>query len=285
MCAAVIAQNNKTMELIPIQSKRIDPTDNLADVLDAALRRNKQRLHNNDIIAIVSKVVALTEGNWYTRDELETWYGKIDVSSAKHKKVFKRYGAYPSDPALAALIRHEADYLFPGEMYLALNQNILTPSSGIDTSNVTPGSAILWPKNSFTSADKLVRHLRAQHHIKNLGVLIFDSYILPLRTGITGIALGYSGFAGVEDCRGQRDLFGRPLKVTRRDLADGLAAAATLLTGEAGQSIPFVLVRGANTASITFTTKKPNPKEIITPPKHCLYQAMYPRALKTATPR
>lgn len=277
------------MELTPIKSKRINPDDNLADVLAEALRRNKQKLRSGDIIAIVSKVVALTEGNWYTRDELEAWYKKQKTAKKDHtsrttkQRSFKRYGAYPSDPALAALIRHEADYLFPGEMYLALNQNILTPSSGIDTSNVTPGSAILWPKNSFISADSLVRQLRAQYKIKNLGVLIFDSYILPLRTGITGIALGYSGFAGVEDCRGQRDLFGRPLKVTRRDLADGLAAAATLLTGEAGQSIPFVLVRGADiTANIIFTDKKPNPKEITTPPKSCLYQAMYPRALKIA---
>jgi len=46
------------------------------------------------------------------------------------------------------------------------------------------------------------------------------------------------------DLRGQPDLFERPLQVTQVGLADEIAAAASLLQGQAAEGTPVVLVRG-----------------------------------------
>jgi coenzyme F420-0:L-glutamate ligase/coenzyme F420-1:gamma-L-glutamate ligase len=44
--------------------------------------------------------------------------------------------------------------------------------------------------------------------------------------------------------RGSRDLFGRPLQATETGFADEIAAAASLLMGQAGEGLPAVVVRG-----------------------------------------
>ncbi|HXQ14463.1 MAG TPA: coenzyme F420-0:L-glutamate ligase, partial [Caulobacteraceae bacterium] len=45
--------------------------------------------------------------------------------------------------------------------------------------------------------------------------------------------------------RGERDLFGRELKVTLVAVADEIAAAASLVIGEGDEGVPTALVRGA----------------------------------------
>jgi coenzyme F420-0:L-glutamate ligase/coenzyme F420-1:gamma-L-glutamate ligase len=44
--------------------------------------------------------------------------------------------------------------------------------------------------------------------------------------------------------RGRPDLFGHPLRVTQTGFADEIAAAASLLMGQADEGQPAVLVRG-----------------------------------------
>jgi F420-0:gamma-glutamyl ligase len=45
--------------------------------------------------------------------------------------------------------------------------------------------------------------------------------------------------------RGHKDLFGKPLMITRRATADNLVSAAQLIMGEADESTPAVLIRDA----------------------------------------
>ncbi len=78
-----------------------------------------------------------------------------------------------------------------------------------------------------------------------LGVIITDSRISPMRVGVTGFALGYTGFRGVRDYRGKKDLFGRKLKVTMTDVADSLATAATLVMGEGAERQPLAIIEDA----------------------------------------
>ncbi|MCZ7372614.1 MAG: coenzyme F420-0:L-glutamate ligase, partial [Candidatus Methanoperedens sp.] len=49
----------------------------------------------------------------------------------------------------------------------------------------------------------------------------------------------------VEDMRGHKDLFGKPLLITRRATADNLVSAGQLIMGEADESTPAVLIRDA----------------------------------------
>jgi len=48
--------------------------------------------------------------------------------------------------------------------------------------------------------------------------------------------------------RGRRDLFDRSLVVTQEGIADELAAAASLLQGQADEGTPVVLIRGLKLA-------------------------------------
>ena len=48
----------------------------------------------------------------------------------------------------------------------------------------------------------------------------------------------------LDDHRGGHDLYGRELKVTLINRADGIATAATLVMGETTERIPVAIVRG-----------------------------------------
>ena len=62
--------------------------------------------------------------------------------------------------------------------------------------------------------------------------------------GTIGTAIGMAGVPGLEDLRGRPDLFGRRLRSSELAVADELAAAASLMMGQAGEGHPVVLVRG-----------------------------------------
>lgn len=82
-------------------------------------------------------------------------------------------------------------------------------------------------------------------HFKTpLGIIVSDSFGRPWRHGTVGIALGSAGIPALNDLRGQPDLFGHPLEVSRTALADEVASAASLLMGQADESHPVVLVSG-----------------------------------------
>ena len=59
-----------------------------------------------------------------------------------------------------------------------------------------------------------------------------------------GIALGAAGLPSLVDMVGEADLFGRALRVTQIGFADEIAAAASLVMGQAGERQPAVLVHG-----------------------------------------
>ena len=74
--------------------------------------------------------------------------------------------------------------------------------------------------------------------------MINDSLGRAFRNGTAGTALGAAGIPTLVDLSGMPDMFGRPLRVTQVAIADELAAAASLLMGQANEGRPVVLVRG-----------------------------------------
>ena len=69
------------------------------------------------------------------------------------------------------------------------------------------------------------------------------------------------------DLRGQPDLFGRTLEVSIIGFADEIAAAASLLQGQAAEAQPVVLVRG-------LTGRRPiaPAAELVRPPEEDLFR-------------
>lgn len=251
------------MEIIPIKSPLIKLKDDLFDIFVRSL--GSLPLTENSIIVIASKVVSTAEGRLINLK-------KIKPSSRAKSLRLKRYGAYAPDPAFTELVLREADKFWPGEMFLTIKDGIFAASAGIDTSNAPKNHAILWPKNPYTSAENFLRKLRAAFHLRRAGVIIADSFIAPLRQGVTSIALGYAGFEGVRDLRGKKDIYGAQLRTTRKNIADSLATAAAIFMGEASERTPFILIKNA---PAKFTNKRIKPSEIKTPAEKCLYRNLY----------
>src|SRR5262249_27535940 len=95
---------------------------------------------------------------------------------------------------------------------------------------------------------------------QDIGVIINDSIGRAWRNGTVGTAIGVSGLPGLLDLRGTPDLFGRELRTTDLGLADEIAAAASLLMGQADESRPVILVRG-----VPYPRREGNARELLRP--------------------
>jgi coenzyme F420-0:L-glutamate ligase len=174
------------------------------------------RIKEGSIVVVTSKIVALAEGR------------VTDIASDKEK---------------TRIIRSESEFAIKTKhAWLTIKDGVVLPSAGVDESNAQ-GRLILLPKDSFTQAARIRRALKKHYRLKRLGVIITDSRVLPLRAGVVGVALGYAGFHGVKDYRGKQDLFDRPLKITRVDVADSLATAAVFEMGEGAERRPLAVIQ------------------------------------------
>jgi coenzyme F420-0:L-glutamate ligase/coenzyme F420-1:gamma-L-glutamate ligase len=75
-------------------------------------------------------------------------------------------------------------------------------------------------------------------------VVVNDSFGRAWRQGTAGVAIGAAGLPALIDLRGRPDLFGRTLEVSVIGFADEVAAAASLVMGQADEAAPVVLIRG-----------------------------------------
>jgi len=218
--------------------------------LFAFVVRNIKRVPERSVVVITSKIVALAEGR---------------TSIVKNEKGKER------------LIREESEVAIKTKyVWLTLKDGTLIANAGVDESNADgEGKIILLPKDSYTSAELLRKELMKHYGVKELGVLITDSRILPFRAGVVGVALGYAGFRGVHDYRGTHDIFGRKLKMTQTDIADGLATSAVLLMGEGKECQPLALITDV---PIVFTNKV-NRKELFIDPKEDMYAPFFTRKI------
>jgi coenzyme F420-0:L-glutamate ligase len=151
------------------------------------------------------------------------------------------------DERIAQLTLQESQQIISGipGFLLSISNGMIAPNAGIDKSNCPPGKVIVYPKDSFKSANRLRRQFFDKLRIRT-GIVISDSRLMPTRIGCTGIAIGVSGFEPVEDERGKKDLFGKKLTVTFKATADCLATTGVFLMGESNEAIPIVVIRGAD---------------------------------------
>ena len=198
----------------PIKTRLFQPNEKLLPLLDQYLKNLKE----NSIVVVTSKIVALSEGRFVDKTDEET---------------------------KARIIKQESEFVLPTKyVSLTIKDGIVMANAGVDESNAN-GKIILLPKDSFQSSKIIRNYLRKKYGIKNLGVIITDSRCLPLRAGITGVALGYAGFKGLKDYTKESDIFGRPFHFSRVDIADSLATSAVLCMGEGNEKIPLALITDA----------------------------------------
>lgn len=155
----------------------------------------------------------------------------------------------------AELIQQEAD-VHLGEVahgtYLTVKENLFLASAGVDESNSQSEDFILLPKRPNETASNLQKALSQRFNIRQFGVILTDSRTSFLRYGVTGAAIGSAGFRALRDCVGEQDLFGRPLKMTKINVADALATAAVFMMGESRERTPLALITEIPSDKIEF---------------------------------
>lgn len=225
------------MNIKTIKTRKITSEDK--DIL-AIIDKYVTTLEENSILVVTSKIVAICEGRIQK-------INKKTETEDKERLVKQESEMY--------IDKNENQYGF----YLTITQNLLIPTAGIDESNGN-GYYILWPKNPYETANKIREHLVSKFKISNLGVIITDSKTTPLRWGTTGVSIAHSGFNALNNYIGKPDLFGREMRVTKANVADGLAAAAVASMGEGQEQTPLAII--SEISNVEFTNQNTTDEEI-----------------------
>ncbi len=215
--------------------------DDLADVILGALSASGVTLEDDDILVLGQKIVSKAEGRMVNL---------ADVTPGEAAR--KLAHDVEKDPRLVELMLQESHSVVrtrPGTIIVEHKLGFICANAGIDHSNVagvgTPEQeyVLLLPENPDASAMAIRKKLEA-HSGRRLGVMIIDSHGRAWRVGTVGMCIGLSGLPAILDERGWKDLFGYTLRITIVGVADELAAAASLLMGQAAEGTPIVHVRG-----------------------------------------
>lgn len=215
--------------------------DNLADIILNAMRTEAVDLQDNDVFVLAQKIVSKSEGRMVNLADV--------IPSPRAEELSRQV---EKDPRLIELILGESSEVLrvrKDVMVVEHRLGFVCANAGIDHSNVMGESnengdfVLLLPEDPDLSAKEL------RNKIKNLtgkkiGVMIIDSHGRAWRNGTVGMCIGLSGIPAVVDERGWKDLFGYTLKATIVGVADELAAAASLVMGQAAEGTPVVHVRG-----------------------------------------
>ena len=217
----------------------VGPGDDLAAILIDGLARAGIALAARDVLVVAQKVVSKAENRYRDLGAVTPSNRARDLARAVDK-----------DPRLVEVILSESEAVVahkPGVLVVAHRLGFVLANAGIDRSNVgsEPGAerVLLLPEDPDASAAALKARLDA-HFKPELAVIVADSLGRAWRNGVTGIALGAAGLPALRDMIGRKDLFGRTLDVTQTGFADDIAAAASLLMGQADEGLPAVLLRG-----------------------------------------
>ena len=234
-------QTTLTLTLTPLPGiPIIKPGDDLSVLIISALDRAQIVLENGDILVLAQKIVSKSEGR------------SVNLTSVNPSgKAFDLAPKVDKDPRLIELIFQESKSILrtrPGTIIVEHRLGFICANAGIDHSNVSADNALddqvlLLPENPDASAKSLRTRLEDWCKV-SLGILIIDSHGRAWRMGTVGVAIGFSGVPGLVDLRGEPDMFGRILSITQIGAADELAAAASLLMGQAAEGNPIVHVRG-----------------------------------------
>ncbi|MCL4249316.1 MAG: coenzyme F420-0:L-glutamate ligase [Anaerolineae bacterium] len=215
----------------------IQPGDDLPVLIAGALTAADLTLQDADVLVVTSKIVSKAEGR---RVDLRTI---TPGDEALRLAEITRKDARVVELVLRESV--EVSRARPGVLIVRHRLGFVSANAGIDQSNVAgdEDTVLLLPSDPDASAAALRERL-SRLTGAHIGIVISDSHGRAWRVGNLGVAIGVSGLPAVRDLRGQPDLFGRRLQISIQGYADMIASAAGLLSGEANEGLPVVLVRG-----------------------------------------
>lgn len=217
----------------------IQPGDNIADLLLAALAAAEMALQDGDVLAIAQKIISKAEGRLVKLASVTPSERAYEVAAQTDK-----------DPRIVELILQESEEISrmrKGVLVVRHRLGFTSANAGIDRSNVMQTgedeTVLLLPQDPDASAEAIRQTVQARLGVK-VGIVITDSHGRPFRLGTVGVAIGVAGLPALWDRRGDPDLYGYQLQHTDVAVADEIAAAAGLLMGQAAEGQPVILIRG-----------------------------------------
>lgn len=226
--------------IIPIQAPVQQAAFDLHSTIIESVAASGEALRDGDVLAVSSKYTAISEGRVIALDAVEVSAAALALAERYHM-----------NPKIAQLVMDEADHIFGGipGFLLTAKEGIISPNAGIDRSNIPNGYAVLFPKQPYDSARRIRAALRARLNV-DVGVILTDSWLMPGRLGTSGVALATAGFRPIQDERGKNDLFGNPMQVTQRGIADSLCVCAQMVMGERDEATPLAIIRNSGVALV-----------------------------------
>jgi coenzyme F420-0:L-glutamate ligase / coenzyme F420-1:gamma-L-glutamate ligase len=243
--------------------------DNLADIVVQALQQNSIILEENDILVFAQKIVSKAEGRAVNLGTVTPSSRAIELAAKTEK-----------DARLVELILRESKEVLRtrfGTIIVEHKLGFVCANAGIDHSNVNPQLGgepgarddewvLLLPTEPDRSAETIRKEIQSKTG-ERVGILIIDSHGRAWRNGTVGVAIGIADLPGLQDLRGQKDLFGFTLHITQVGVADELAAAASLVMGQAAEGTPVVHVRG-----FPYPLREGSMKELLRPKEQDLFR-------------
>jgi coenzyme F420-0:L-glutamate ligase/coenzyme F420-1:gamma-L-glutamate ligase len=216
----------------------IQPGDNLSSIILYSLAQADLSLQNGDILVVSSKIVSKSENRYVDLRQVNPSPQALQLGEQAKK-----------DPRIVELVLQESidvSRVVPNVLIVRHRLGFTSANAGIDQSNtgdLNGNIVLLLPEDPDKSAECIVVELEQQTGIRP-AVVISDTHGRPFRLGNLNVAIGISGLPAIVDQRGTLDLFGRTLQATITAFADQVAAAAGLVSGEADEGQPVILVRG-----------------------------------------
>jgi coenzyme F420-0:L-glutamate ligase/coenzyme F420-1:gamma-L-glutamate ligase len=212
--------------------------DDLVALILAAVDRCGERLRDGDVLVVAQKIVSKAEGRIVSVEGVRPSARAVELAEKTAK-----------DPRIVELVLRESEEVVrcARDVFIVAHRlGFVMANAGIDQSNVAPPgdeAVLLLPEDPDASCARMRRGILARACV-DVGVIVNDSHGRAWRNGSVGVALGVAGVPALVDLRGRADLFDRTLRVTEVGLADELAAAASLVMGQADEGRPVVLLRG-----------------------------------------
>ena len=213
----------------------IKPGDDLGEIIVRAAEEQGIEIRDEDIIIITQKIVSKAEGRVIALKDVVPSEFAEHVAETMHK-----------DPRLVEVVLRETGRIIrmkDGHLIMETKHGFVCANAGVDRSNVEGEDIVtLLPEDPDKSAREIRKRIKELTG-KSPAVIITDTWGRPWRLGHVDFAIGIAGMNPFRDYRGEVDMFGYTLRVTRMAVADELASAAELAKGKA-EGIPVVIIRG-----------------------------------------
>ena len=228
------------LELIPLGDfPLVEPGQNVGQLIAASLQHNGLVLLSGDVLVVAQKIISKAENRYVRLADV--------VPGPKAIKLAEEADKDPRQMELVLRESREVVRVRPGVVVVEHRNGYVHANAGIDKSNISTVESdprvLLLPEDPDASARTLLETLNRYSGVK-IQVIINDSFGRAWRNGTVGVAIGTAGFEPLFNQVGQRDLYGNVLEVTEAAVADELAAAASLVMGQAAEGCPVVLARG-----------------------------------------